>query len=633
MKLNKHIIYPLLLALSATIPTACSDDDNELSYPAKLEVVTTSGTAFDGRGGKLQLLVNTNMDYEVSTDVDWIAQEDASRSARPLNDRVTFTVAPYEKATNQEPRTGSITFTADGVDPVTVTVEQVAGELYRFRIAKVSTNDVPAKGGEIEITVESNIEYTVSTSDDSWISQTQAKDNKHVFTIAENTATSPREGTITFVTAGLGDFKVEFQQDPYIEKNGIYTATQLVEFATAVNSGASLQQWMDESEEIALMADLDMTGVNWTPIGNVTGSTIANGAATLGTGNPFKGVFNGNGHTIRNLAMSTDAAQIFGLFGVCSGATVKDLTIDQSCTLQVMNEELKAGSVYGFIAGLAISSTFEDITVNGHVLESLLYKGSTKYFGCLGGVVGHVTSCTIKNCTYGGTFDRVRSNIYDNSIGSSVGGIVAFARGSASAPTQIENCVNSGYVSGHVHRVGGILAGTTGNYIMRNCANRGVVHASVSETAAGSWANGLRVGGLIGINTNTSANNVATVEDCTNAGTVVCEGDKNTQVGALLGNPRRHTLTNAVNTGTLITTGDCIAGLIIGQLQCADSPTIVSAKCGGNIANAFTGTGINITAVNPVAMTAANYFEYTTGAITGTNSGVWTAEKVTFLAQ
>lgn len=72
-----------------------------------------------------------------------------------------------------------------------------------------------------------------------------------------------------------------------------------------------------------------MTGRQWTPAGNLRGSTITNGATTLGNdGHAFCGIFNGNGHTIRNLTMSTDSEQCYGLFGVLSSATVKNLVID-----------------------------------------------------------------------------------------------------------------------------------------------------------------------------------------------------------------------------------------------------------------------------------------------------------------
>ncbi|MDE7443868.1 MAG: hypothetical protein K2M65_06880 [Muribaculaceae bacterium] len=632
MNFYSQIMSLALVALPAFTFVACSDDDNETSYPAKLEIVTSSGNEFDGRGGSLELLVNSNVNYTVTTDVDWITVAEG-RAARPLNGKLTFVVAAYDAALDMTPRTGIVTLSAEGVQSATYTVKQVPGDLFRFEITSPTTFSVPAKGGDVEVAFNTNVEYTVAVSDPSWINQTSAAAGKYTFAIAENTVTDPRDGFITFTTAELGDFKGEINQAPFVVAKGIASAQDMMNFAAAVNAGTSLEAFTDENGEVVMLADIDMTGMNWTPIGNVTGSTIASSAPTLGTGNPFKGIFNGNGHTIRNLAMSTDDAQCLGLFGICENATVKNLNIDASCSLKVANEEMAYGCAYGFIAGVIMNSTVENVKVSGTVPSSLLYKGATKYFASLGGVVGFSSKSTMRNCSFDGKIERVRSNVYDNTIGASVAGILGFACGAKNAETVVENCTNAGYIYAETHRVAGVLARTNGHYILRGCTNSGIVHASAAEASAAGWTSGLRVGGVFAFSSNTNTNTVAIVENCTNSGTVICEGDAKTAVGALCGLPRCVTLTNGVNTGTLITTGNCIAGLLIGQLQCDDKPTITSAQCGGKIATAFTGSGANITPVNPIVITAENYFEYATGTITGTNSGIWTTNNVTFLGQ
>ena len=85
-------------------------------------------------------------------------------------------------------------------------------------------------------------------------------------------------------------------------------------FAAAVNSGTSY-----EGDTVTLSADLDLTDVEWTPIGVGTRSSKSY------TGNAFKGTFDGGNHTISGLTItsteSDDAA--VGLFGVVDGGTVK----------------------------------------------------------------------------------------------------------------------------------------------------------------------------------------------------------------------------------------------------------------------------------------------------------------------
>ena len=64
------------------------------------------------------------------------------------------------------------------------------------------------------------------------------------------------------------------------------------------------------------MNDLDLSGINWDPIG--TGGA--------GDNKYFKGVFDGNGHTIKNLTINRPDEDTVGLFGsISSGAEIKNL--------------------------------------------------------------------------------------------------------------------------------------------------------------------------------------------------------------------------------------------------------------------------------------------------------------------
>lgn len=89
------------------------------------------------------------------------------------------------------------------------------------------------------------------------------------------------------------------------EYYGIKTAEDLRKFAEAVNSGRSYDRYRDESGDVVLLGDIDMTGTTeWTPIGTAE--------------NPFTGKFDGKGYTIKNIGWTADAAKstAHGLFGV-----------------------------------------------------------------------------------------------------------------------------------------------------------------------------------------------------------------------------------------------------------------------------------------------------------------------------
>ena len=626
-----YSIFSAIAAICLSVATvSCSDDNDDTTAPEVLKLVSSTGNRFTGEGGTLEILINSNVDYTVATDADWITRV-VSRSA-PINGTELFRISPYPTANDMTPRSGSITISYSDTDPIVYTVEQTPAETFRFKIAGISADRIPSEGGELTVTLDTNLEYTVSVSDPSWITfDTNSTRDLAKFLIAENTGTEERAGEIKFTTAELGETSIGFIQRPFGESKGISSASQLIEFATAVNTGISLEPWLDENEEVVLLTDIDMTGHQWTPIGNLRGSTFSNGATTLGSdGHAFTGVFNGNGHSIRNLAMSTDAEQCFGLFGVCSSATVKNLVIDTSCTLQVTNEGMTSACAYGFIAGLIYQSTIENVTVHGTVLESLINKGSSKFMGTVAGIAGYSYASTVSHCTFAGTIKHVRSNMYDNSVGSGTAGIIGFSRGSSSVPTTIENCVNSGYIYAETNRVAGILGSTNGNFVIRDCENSGIVHGGAREAAVAGWSSGLRVGGILGFSSNTKATTQCVIERCTNSGTVVTDADAKTQTGGIIGLVRNLTLTDVTNSGCVIATPGSIAGLICGQLQCADKPTINSCNVSGRFANSYTGTERGITPVDPVTITAENYFQYSAGNITGTNSSYWTTDKVKF---
>ena len=91
---------------------------------------------------------------------------------------------------------------------------------------------------------------------------------------------------------------------------GIATAQDLVDFAAAVNSGASLEAWQDAEGAVVLLNDIDMKDVaSWTPIGNgkFVGS-VSGGNKHVSTyeGAAFTGVFDGKGYSIRNIRLVAD---------------------------------------------------------------------------------------------------------------------------------------------------------------------------------------------------------------------------------------------------------------------------------------------------------------------------------------
>lgn len=154
-------------------------------------------------------------------------------------------------------------------------------------------------------------------------------------------------------------------------------AGDLIGFANIVSGNAgSIAQDSFAGKTVTLGAAVDLTGVNWTPIGGLDGTYA------------FSGIFDGADKKISNLTCTADssAARYIGLFGKLNGATVKNVDLE-TVTLTVTAADTKTLSYVGAIAGYA-----EDITVNNVTVKSLTLETNTKSF--VGGIVGQINNTT-----------------------------------------------------------------------------------------------------------------------------------------------------------------------------------------------------------------------------------------------
>ena len=209
-----------------------------------------------------------------------------------------------------------------------------------------------------------------------------------------------------------------------IEGNGSYTVTSadgLINVAELVNGGKT-------DINITLGKNIDLTGKGWTPIGTNYEKR-------------YKGTFDGRGHTIKGLTVTTND-QFVGLFGYLDRAgTVKNVVME----------------------GIQITSN--------HVLMS----------GNTGGVVGYSWG-TIENCSVSGS---VSGTVY-------VGGVVGVQIGGS-----ITGCSSSATVKGTVD-VGGVAGQTNSSATLTACYATGnvIIEMAPKKNIAG--------GGLVGMNAGSS---------------------------------------------------------------------------------------------------------------------------------
>ena len=185
----------------------------------------------------------------------------------------------------------------------------------------------------------------------------------------------------------------------YYEINNI---TELKWFAEYVNIG-------NLNTNAILMADIDMKGVKWTSIGSTElyySSTYSNNDySSVNIG--YKGIFDGNGHSIKNLSITGSETETlsFGLFGTLSG-TVKNLGIE-NLTYTGAGMDSRVGAIAGQVLyGGEIS--------NCYVKNASINTKVNTENGVAGGIAG---------CNYAGTIEN--SFVYDITISAGrIGGIV-----------------------------------------------------------------------------------------------------------------------------------------------------------------------------------------------------------------
>lgn len=174
---------------------------------------------------------------------------------------------------------------------------------------------------------------------------------------------------------------------------------------------------------------------------------------------PFKGVFDGNGHTISGLTLT--GSHNVALFGVINGATIENLTVEGSVTATGNN----VGGIVGFAyMNCTVWNCTADITVSGA-------NGTG-----IGGVVGKIGGSTVgtfvlEDCTNLGI---VNGKLY-------TGGIIGLDQhGGADSTTQIVGCRNYGTVTGTSSCTAGVLGyyfvAVPGTLEVSQCANYGKVH-------------------------------------------------------------------------------------------------------------------------------------------------------------
>ena len=242
----------------------------------------------------------------------------------------------------------------------------------------------------------------------------------------------------------------------------ISTPEQLAGVAQLVNSGTSFNgKTLNLTADLWLNSTGDSTN-NWVPIG---GSATATSEAQS-SGNSFRGVFNGHGHTIYNLYCEKTNYFHAGLFGCIQNPC----TID---SLVMINPTVKSCGMMGAIAGMTRSGGQIYIryclVINANIVGTPSGTGPSASHNNIGGIVGANYPNT------GGTYIQ-NCGVTGNISGFYIGGI-----GGNAQYDYITNCYFAGTLTPYNTNYGGMTAhdGTR-----TNCYSYTVVNGSQSQSSA-----------------------------------------------------------------------------------------------------------------------------------------------------
>ena len=370
-----------------------------------------------------------------------------------------------------------------------------------------------------------------------------------------NPANCAAEGAGTnFVAAGYAAKKLEgdkYQvvalfdggtgtaEDPFVIQN----AEQLKAFRDNVNAGNTFA-----GKTIALTDDVDLKNEEWMPIGTEDA--------------PFKGTFDGQGHTITGLNISSGSDA--GLIGVLDVGTVKNV---------------KFASVNISTTGTDVGAAVGRIINNGKVENVQVLSGSVSGVKRVGGVVGCIKAYgSVADCSNAATVTATTYN---------VGGIVGAAYYTETGKTmQISGCTNTGAVTSDSVGAGGIVG-------------LSAAHVTGCENSAAVTGTGTSIGGIVG-----EQKSYGSVTNCTNSAAVTNNSTDPTTsygTGGIIGWLRYHG------------TGEASAYKVSAIISVTGNSNSGSVS-GGNDAGGIIGTCYNSAVVTKNANTAERLFATTFAA-------------------
>ena len=438
--------------------------------------------------------------YAVDTVTDGVAANSTVLLKRPFAQVNLCTL--NERAPEKNPADYSIALVNSKVrvDAVPTTFNVATKEVANYVAVEFGYNAVPSNPSTIEVSGKEYyyagmnyvfaganlvLTYDIQTSLNGSTNYATVNNTISEVPVKENYRTNIVGNLLTSKTDYEIIVDAEFNANDYTVENGesyltIYTAEELAKVAEKIAAGN------EEYTSIMLGGDIDLADLvatrsavasNWTPIGTEE--------------KPFTGVFDGNGYTIKNLALVASEAiegkVHTGFFGYAKNATIKDVTFENvyiniPC-LDIDHSQGHIGAVAGTLEG---TSVVENVTVKGDIkIESTLEaNGASRVAVVVGGnTFANVTMKNVHVIANEGSYLKANNNV--GALAGQLQNIAVF-----------ENCSSNINVTGYKFFAGGLVGLTAGTSTFTNCHTTGDV--TILAGREGRHNDEYRVGGIAG---------------------------------------------------------------------------------------------------------------------------------------
>ena len=307
--------------------------------------------------------------------------------------RVTINLKPGTGITSVDGATVSLTsLSADNENPTVIKTYHASGDTYEALTAPQTVAKgepfirVELGGGNFYFRPQNDVVLEAG--------------NRYTYTVKVNATGLTLEGcTIGGWEPGQGESgaaeDLGYNYDTTTKTYTVYNADGLMAWAEAAKS--------DLSFNCTLTADIDLTGKTWTPIGDGVMSKYG-----------YQGTFDGQGHRITGLAITTDnpqgeSAALFG--GIGGNGEVKNLQL-VDVDYDVRQNGVASGIAWSNFGTITACSVTGDISATGGYVGGIATSNIGSIIGCWfdgnltsglgnGGIAG-LNYSTITACFYGG---------------------------------------------------------------------------------------------------------------------------------------------------------------------------------------------------------------------------------------